>query len=127
MISFEEAGAVLDEIADSLPAEFFRELNGGILLAREVCRRDDLPGGLYTMGVYRHDHTGRSIEIYYGSFAALYPRESASFWRGELRRTLLHEFTHHLESLGGEKTLERQDEEELEQYWEEWLGNGGNA
>ena len=120
MMTFEEAGAVLDEIADSLPPEFFMELNGGILLSPEECRRGDLPGRLYTMGVYRRDHMGRSIEIYYGSFAALYRREPASVWREELRRTLMHEFTHHLESLGGEKSLERQDEEELEQYLDEF-------
>ena len=120
MMSFEDAGAVLDELADSLPEAFFRKLNGGVLLSRETCTRDDMPGNLLTMGVYRHDYTGRSIEIYYGSFAALYARKSDGFWREELRRVLMHEFTHHLESLGGERVLERQDEAELARYLEEW-------
>lgn len=118
MISFEEAGAYLDEVADSLPAAFMMELNGGILLSPEESRRYDLPGTPLTMGVYRRDHMGRSIEIYYGSFVAAYPHASAPFCREELRRTLLHEFTHHLESLAGERELERKDEEEIARYLE---------
>ena len=31
-MTYEECGAILDEIADSLPVELYRELNGGIVL-----------------------------------------------------------------------------------------------
>ena len=34
----------------------------------------------------------------------------------KLRETLYHEFTHHLESLGGEKGLEIEDAENLARY-----------
>ena len=117
-VTFEEAGAYLDELADSLPKEFFTELNGGILLSKEVCRREDVPGNLMTMGVYRRDYMGRSIEIYYGSFKAVYGHASRQTVLDELKATLLHEFTHHLESLAGEKGLEIKDAEELAAYLE---------
>lgn len=34
MISYDEAGRVLDEAVDSLPEEIFRDLNGGVNLIR---------------------------------------------------------------------------------------------
>jgi hypothetical protein len=36
--------------------------------------------------------------------------------KAELRRILRHEFTHHLESLAGEKGLEIKDRIEIEKY-----------
>ncbi len=36
MITFDECGAMLDEIADSMPYELYRDLNGGISLKREI-------------------------------------------------------------------------------------------
>ena len=35
-MTYEECGAILDEIADSLPPELYRELNGGIVLRDEA-------------------------------------------------------------------------------------------
>ena len=35
-----------------------------------------------------------------------------------VRETLAHEFTHHIESLAGERGLERKDEEFMEDFWE---------
>ena len=32
MVSFEEAGKILDEAAEALPEEIFKELNGGVNL-----------------------------------------------------------------------------------------------
>ena len=38
MISYEEAGRVLDEAVDALPEEIFRDLNGGVNLIRRAAR-----------------------------------------------------------------------------------------
>jgi len=119
MLSFEEVGEMLDDIADELPEDFFKELNGGVSLLPDVRLHPDSgqPGGLYTMGEYRVERgMGRYINIYYGSFAAVHPRSSPEQLKRELRKTLLHEFTHHLESLAGERGLEIEDKIKLERY-----------
>ena len=118
VLSFEEAAALLDEIADSFPKEFFKELNGAILLLEEL-KTDPEASDLSIMGLYCRDYTGRHIELYYGSFVRLarIERWSKSDWYDELRHTLAHEFTHHLESLAGERDLEIKDEEFMEEYW----------
>ena len=36
MISFEECGEMLDEIADSMPYELYRELSGGMSLLPQI-------------------------------------------------------------------------------------------
>ena len=111
MITIEETGEILDEIAEELPAEFYEKLNGGILLLPEVKMHPESKNNdLYIMGQYHHDSVmGRYIQIYYGSFAKIYgdlPREE---YKEKLRRTLLHEFTHHIEGLAGECGLELKD------------------
>ena len=118
MITIEEAQLMLDEIAEELPAEFYKELNGGILLLpdRKVsphAREEDL----YIMGEYHHSSSmGRMIYIYFGSFQQLYPEISGDRMKKKLKDTLLHEFTHHLESLAGERGLEIKDQEQLKRY-----------
>ena len=49
MVTFEEAAAMLDEAADSLPEEIFDKLNGGVNLL--PARRTD-EHGLLVMGMY---------------------------------------------------------------------------
>jgi len=118
MISIDEVEIVLDEIAEEIPKEFFKELNGGILLLPQAkkspyARADDL----WIMGEYQYSHSmGRLINIYYGSFEKLYGNISIKRLKYELREVLLHEFTHHLESLAGEKGLEKKDAERLARY-----------
>jgi len=114
MLTFEEVGVILDEIAEELPQAFFKDLNGGILLLPEARQGPgDTSLGIYTMGEYVRDGMGRYIIIYYGSFAALYAYSSPKKLREELRETLLHEFTHHVESLAGARDLEIKDDMEL--------------
>jgi len=111
MLSFEEVGDILDDIAEELPEEFFKELNGGILLLPDVRQSTaDSAHGIYIMGEYVRDRMGRYIIIYYGSFAAIYRHCTPEKLREELRETLLHEFTHHIESLAGVRDLEIKDE-----------------
>ena len=53
---------------------------------------------------------------YYGSFVALYNDLPPEKLREELRETIIHEFTHHIESLAGECELEVMDELEMERF-----------
>lgn len=118
MVTIDEAQVMLDEIAESLPQEFYKELNGGILLLPEVrfsdyARADDL----YIMGEYVRDHImGRLINIYFGSFERVYGHLPPTAFKRQLRETLLHEFTHHMESLAGERGLEKKDDADLNRY-----------
>lgn len=115
MITIDEMQELLDEIAEEFPAEFFRELSGGIVLARRAKRGGE--EGLFTLGEYTHGGgLGRHIVLYYGSFLRVHSGLSRSRMKAQLRETLKHEFTHHLESLAGVKDLEIEDEKQLEQY-----------
>ena len=121
MPTIDRAEAILDEIANELPPVFFEELNGGICLLPES-RPSPEPdvGELYILGEYHQDNMGRTIYIYYGSFECVYGPMSERQLRKRLRETLLHEFTHHWESLGGERDLEIRDEERMWRYREEY-------
>lgn len=117
--TIEEVHEILNTIAEDIPEDFFKELNGGILLLPqhklhpESRRRDKL----YIMGEYHINRsTGRTIIIYYGSFKRGYKGISSERLYKKLKDTLLHEFTHHLESLAGERGLEIKDARKLHSY-----------
>ena len=124
MISIDEMEYLLDELSQELPQEFYKDLNGGILLLPEArispeARQNDL----YTLGLYRYSHSmGRYITIYYGSFARIFGHLSTEELKEQLRETLYHEFTHHMESLAGERGLEKKDEEFMRKYHESGYG-----
>ena len=117
ILSFDQAGDLLDEMAEEFPEEFYAQLNGGISLLPEA-KEDPEGEDLYIMGEYCNDMMGRYIVLYYGSFAALAEQEdwTEEDWEDELYTTLSHEFTHHIEGLAGERGLEIRDELEMEQY-----------
>ena len=118
MVEFEEFAKMLDEITQDIPKAFFNELNGGIILkeenkVHEESRDDDL----YTLGEYCVcSQMGRQIIIYYGSFSKIYGNNKKKELKEKLKKTILHEFTHHLESLAGERDLEIEDEMFMAQY-----------
>ena len=117
MISIDRAQEMLEEIAMGFPEAFYERLNGGISLLPEAkhsphARADDL----YILGEYHRDIMGRYIVIYYGSFIRVHGHLNEPEFYEELRKTVAHEFTHHLEDLAGERGLERQDEEDLIAY-----------
>lgn len=120
ILSFDQVGDLLDEMAEEFPQEFYADLNGGISLLPEA-REDPEGEDLYVMGEYCNDMMGRYIVLYYGSFAALAQQEdwTQEDWEDELYTTLSHEFTHHMEGLAGERGLEIRDELEMEQYRQE--------
>ena len=113
---------ILEELSEEIPEDLFRQLNGGIVTLPEA-RIHPKSGNptLYTMGEYRVQipGLGRYIAIFYGSFEKIYGvNVNPARLRRELRKTLLHEFRHHLESLAGEKDLEIIDKQNLQKYME---------
>ena len=114
VLSIDACSHILDDLAEEYPEELFRSLNGGILLREEALPDPEAGEDVYIMGEYCRDELGRYINIYYGSFAALLYDEPAEVWRDELRITLRHELTHHVEGLAGERSLEYRDSAQLE-------------
>lgn len=113
MLTYEQAGDVLDDLVDELPEEIFKNLNGGVSFVEDAVRSDD---GRYTLGMYFRDKMGRHIELYYGSFTELYGDMDDETFRRRLKSTLHHELTHHIESQAGDRSLERWDERQSELY-----------
>lgn len=116
--SFEKANEILAEILDELPALFFEELHGGILLVPDLKLHPESEQAhpLYIMGEYSRSPLGNQIKIYFGSFQKVHPNASESQLRERLRKTLIHEFTHHLEYKAGLKGLEVEDAKDLKRY-----------
>ena len=119
ILTFDQVGELLDEMAEEFPQEFYQDLNGGVCLLPEARPDPDFPEGeMYILGEYCNDMLGRYINLYYGSFAALAEQEdwTEEDWEDELWETFAHEFTHHVEGLAGERGLEIKDEAFLEEY-----------
>ena len=78
---------------------------------------------MYILGEYCDDCLGFYINLYYGSFAALADREDwdAQIWEEELRITLSHELTHHMENRSGLHALDDRDAAELA-AWKQRIG-----
>ena len=116
-MTYEQCGALLDDIADELPVELYRELNGGIILRDEArlhpyAQNNDL----YILGVYVRDNLGKSIKIYYGSIIRVFPGKTLEQYREILRKTLVHEVRHHNEFLAGADDLVYYDDEQISKY-----------
>ena len=114
-MDLDRMGEILDMLAEELPEEFYRDLNAGIVLTPEIKKRpygDDLT----IMGEYVRSNLGRGIKIYGGSINSVYGWMSEEQMTEELREILRHEFTHHIESLAGERGLEIKDEKQIREY-----------
>ena len=116
-MTYEECGNILDDIADEMPTELFRELNGGVIL-RDEARLHPLAqnNDLYILGVYVRDNLGKCIKIYYGSIVRVFPHKTLAEYREILRRTLAHEVRHHNEYLAGADDLIYYDDEQISKY-----------
>jgi len=115
-MSFEQVGDVLDELAEQFPTALFEDLNGGVNLLEDIVLDPEFPEGeVYIMGEYCDDCLGLYINLYYGSFALSAEREDwdEDTWREELRMTLVHELTHHMENRSGLHALDDKDAAEL--------------
>ncbi len=122
-MTIDEVMGFLDETAEQFPPALFDELNGGVNLLEDTVPDPDFPEGeMFILGEYCNDMMGRYINLYYGSFAALARQEDwdRETWEAELRTTLSHELTHHMEQRSGLHALDDRDAEELEQWREEF-------
>lgn len=73
MVTFEECAQMLDEIADSMPQELFRDLNAGMSLEPQAkLHPQSVRGELYILGEYVRNSIGNSIVFYYGSIMKVY-------------------------------------------------------
>ena len=125
ILTYEQMGDLLEEVAAQFPDIFFQDLNGGIQLEEDALPDPDFPEGeMYIMGEYCHDLLGRYILLYYGSFAALFAEENEDVWREELLATIAHEFTHHMEDTAMLHALDDKDAEFLRQALEEYGDEG---
>ena len=127
LMDFDRVGEVLDELAETFPPVLFEELNGGINLLEDTVPDPEFPEGeLYILGEYCTDCLGLYINLYYGSFAVLAEQEGwdEQTWREELRITLAHELTHHMENRSGLHALDDRDAEELATWREEFREEG---
>lgn len=123
VLSFEQAGDLLDTLAESFPEALFDGLNGGVNLQEEAVPDQEFPKGqVYILGEYCDDLLGRYINLYYGSFAAMAENEewTKEDWEEELRQTLSHELTHHMEGRSGLHALDDKDEAEMASWQEEY-------
>ena len=123
ILSIDEVNDLLDEMAERFPEALFDGLNGGVNLLEEAVPDPDFPEGeMYILGEYCDDLLGNYINLYYGSFAALAEREDwdRRTWLDELRTTLSHELTHHMELRGGLHALDDRDAAELEAWRTEY-------
>ena len=120
MISYDELGVMLDEIATGIPEDLYRELNGGVILLPDTKLHPESGGAesLYIMGQYYNQPLGlgRYITIYYGSFIRVYGHHAPGRQKEELKKIVYHEFQHHLESLAGDRSLEIQDAVDMAKY-----------
>ena len=123
MLSIDEVNDYLDAVVETFPEVLFDELNGGVNLLEDTVPDPEFPEGeMYILGEYLDDLLGNYINLYYGSFAALAEKEDwdRAAWEEELRTTLSHELTHHMELRSGLHALDDRDEAELEEFRREY-------
>ena len=120
MISTEEYKAIISDLMDELPEEFFRELTGGVIMSEALVIPDYArDNDLYTLGQYQVCYGLRQIVMFKDSFDRLYPQADMAQAREILRGVLRHEFRHHIEFLGGihnSSSLEAEDERKKQEY-----------
>lgn len=102
MITTEEYRAIVSELMDELPEEFYDKLTGGVIVSEEAKPADYAKGDdLYVMGQYQVYSGVRQIVMYKGSLDRVYPQAGPADARSILRGVPRHEFRHHIEGRGG--------------------------
>ena len=119
-MTFEEFNAAVGRVSMELPDELYYRLNGGIVVQpQEKLHPKSFPERpLYIAGEYTRDNAGRRVVLYYGSFLRLYGLLDETEAVEQIRRVLRHELRHHWESLSGERGLEIEDADRLDDYME---------
>ncbi len=117
MITFEECAEMLDEIADSVPYELYRELNAGIsLLPGLKVHPKAVNNDLFILGEYIRNSLGKAIVLYYGSINRVYGSLSREQYYEKLVGILHHELRHHNEFLAGCDDLGIYDKQKIAKY-----------
>lgn len=117
MISFDECAEMLDEIADSMPYELYRELNGGMSLLPQIkVHPKALNNDLFILGEYKRNSLGRYIVFYYGSLNRVYGNLPKEEYYKRLQKVLSHEVRHHNEFLAGVDDLVLYDNKQINDY-----------
>ena len=117
MYEFEDVAQMLDQIADAMPYELYRDLNGGLSLLPQLnvhpaTKNNDL----FILGEYIRNSLGNAIVFYYGSIVRVYGSLPKERLYKELVRILHHEVRHHNEYLAGADDLEYYDDEQISKY-----------
>ncbi|MBO6062132.1 MAG: PHP domain-containing protein [Clostridia bacterium] len=121
-VSAEEFQSIAERVAAELPEDLYIGLNGGVVISEnfKLHKKSQPQRPLYIMGEYHYGGSeGRYITLYYGSFRRVHGHLSAQAMEEEVRRVLLHEFRHHLETRAGEHDLEYEDDDCIAEYLEE--------
>ena len=111
ILSIDEVGEILERLLAVLPQEILADLNGGVSLLEEEMHPAGKDGehSLLLGQYFASSSFGRHIELYYGSFLAKFRSEPREAWENQLRKTLYHELTHHLEHRAGCRDLAEED------------------
>jgi predicted Zn-dependent protease with MMP-like domain len=117
MVDIDRFYEMLNDVCEELPEDFFRELHYGVHLSEE-CKLSPYAenGDMVIMGEYHRSRQGNRITIYYGSFARTCGWMPEEELKDRLRKTVRHEFRHHMENLAGmygADSLEHEDMEEI--------------
>ncbi len=109
---------MLNDIYDEIPKEVLKDLSLGVLLKNEeMLHKESVPEKpLYILGQYVRSNLGRQVVLYYGSFMKVHGHLPEEGFKEKLAETLYHELTHHMEDLGGEWDLEKDDFIQLQKY-----------
>lgn len=118
MMTYDECKEILENFMDTLPPALFDGLNGGVLLLEELIEDEH---ELLILGQYHIDDNGlgRYVTIHYGSMVEAFFDVPKEEFARELVDVLKHELLHHVESLAGDRSLEIQDEIDLERFLDE--------
>ena len=108
---------MLDEIADSMPYELYRDLNGGIShLPQSKVNPQALTNDLFNLGEYIRNSLCNAIVFYYGSINRVYGTLDKEEYRNKLVEILHHEVRHHNEYLAGCDDLGIYDKNQIEDF-----------
>ncbi|MGN0452211.1 MAG: metallopeptidase family protein [Ruminococcus sp.] len=117
MYSYEECGQMLDEIADAMPYELYRELSGGLRIVDGLkVHPKSVNNDLLILGEYHRSSIGKYIVFYYRSIIRVYGNLPRDAFYEKLRGILAHELRHHNEYLAGCDDLNLYDETCINDY-----------
>lgn len=118
-MDIEKFTKIADEESLKMPNEFYKGLNGGIIIEdRTYLSENAIDNDLYVLGMYKSGPLGHQIILYYGSFIKMFPYLTDEQMRKKINHTIKHEFRHHLENMAGIHGKNSLEEEDRQQYYE---------